>query len=120
MPAIAAEVAEAEAEGIPFNYLTAPVKVIIQGGRVSAIECLKMRLGEPDASGRRRPVPIDGSNFAIPCDGIVTAIGETADMEFLPAELRDDWRIKAGPTLATSLHRPLHSASRLHPMVTPG
>lgn len=101
MPAIAAEVAEAEAEGIPFHYLTAPVKVITEGGRVSAIECLRMRLGEPDASGRRRPVPIDGSNFAISCDGIVTAIGETADMEFLPAELRDDWRIKADTTLAT-------------------
>lgn len=78
MPARREEVHHAKDEGVIFDLLTNPV--CIHGdekGRVSAIECVKMELGEPDASGRRRPVPIEGSNFQIPVDCVVMAIGNS-------------------------------------------
>lgn len=75
IPARKEEVDHAEAEGIEFHYLTAPIKIIENKGWVSGIECLKMRLGEPDSSGRRRPIPIEGSNFTIEVDAVIIAIG---------------------------------------------
>jgi len=84
MPAIASEVEEAKREGIGFQFLTAPVSIVIEDDAVIALECCKMQLGEPDASGRRRPVPIPNSEFRLPFLGIVAAIGETADLGFLP------------------------------------
>jgi len=57
MPAAAWEVAAAEAEGVELNFLVAPVRVIEKDGHLAGLECIKMELGEPDASGRRRPVP---------------------------------------------------------------
>ena len=101
MPAIPAEVDEADAEGIPFHFLTAPKQVVVENGVVVALECLKMRLGEPDESGRRRPVPVEGSEFRLPVAGVVTAIGETADLEFLPEAARDGWRAAADERFAT-------------------
>lgn len=103
MPAIASEVAEAEAEGIEFIFLAAPVRVVTEHDAITALECQRMQLGEPDASGRRRPEPIPGSEFMIPVQGVVTAIGELAELSFLPAEVRDGWRIAADPRLATSI-----------------
>jgi ferredoxin len=76
MPANPWEIAEAETEGIQFHYLAAPVRVVGQGGRVVALECLRMELGAPDASGRRRPLPISGSEFTLPCDTVITAVGQ--------------------------------------------
>jgi len=87
MPAIAAEVEDALAEGIPFEFLAAPVRVVVEEGKLLGLECQRMELGEPDASGRRRPVPIPGSEFFLPCGGVVTALGEVADWEGLPAQL---------------------------------
>lgn len=84
MPAIASEVEEAKREGVGFQFLTAPLAIVFDDGAVVALECRKMQLGEPDASGRRRPVPIPNSEFRLPFSGIVTAIGETADLGFLP------------------------------------
>ena len=63
MPAIDEEILEAEDEGVKIHYLTTPVKIIDKKGKVSAMECIKMELGEPDASGRRRPVTIKGSEL---------------------------------------------------------
>jgi NADPH-dependent glutamate synthase beta subunit-like oxidoreductase/Pyruvate/2-oxoacid:ferredoxin oxidoreductase delta subunit len=103
MPAIAAEVDEAEVEGIEIQYLTAPVAVVAEGERVTALRCERMRLGEPDASGRRRPERIEGTAFDLVVDGVVTAIGESAELEFLPEALRDGWRIAADGVLATAL-----------------
>ena len=78
MPARSAEVHHAEQEGIDFNLLTNPVRYIADDkGWVKAVECLKMELGEPDASGRRRPVPVKGSEFQIPVDTVVVAIGNS-------------------------------------------
>lgn len=87
MPAIAAEVEDALAEGIPFEFLAAPLRVVIENGAVVGLECQRMQLGEPDASGRRRPVPIPGSEFVVPCQGVVTALGEVVDLAGLPADL---------------------------------
>lgn len=78
LPARAEEVENAEEEGVIFDLLTNPVRIIgNEGGWVSGIECVKMQLGEPDSSGRRSPVVIDGSNFVISADSVIIAIGTT-------------------------------------------
>lgn len=79
-PARAEEVHHAEQEGIEFHWLSAPVEVIDDGnGSVSGIRCIKMELGEPDQSGRRRPMPIGGSEFELETDQVVFAIGTNAN-----------------------------------------
>ena len=75
MPAYPHEVAEARAEGIHFEFLADPVR-ILGSDRVESVECRRMRLGEPDASGRRRPEPLPRSEFALPADTVVKAVGQ--------------------------------------------
>jgi glutamate synthase (NADPH/NADH) small chain len=76
LPARAEEVHHAEQEGIGFEFLTAPVEIIGSQQRwVTGLKCLRMQLGEPDESGRRRPVSVPGSEFVLPCDIVVVAIG---------------------------------------------
>ena len=78
LPARLEEVENAEEEGVIFNFLTLPVRYIgDENGWIKEIECLRMELGEPDASGRRRPVPIEGSNYIVPMDAAVCAIGNS-------------------------------------------
>lgn len=78
MPARAAEIHHAEEEGIEFQFLTNPVRYIAdERGWIKELECLRMELGEPDASGRRRPVPVKDSEFRIPVDTVVVAIGNS-------------------------------------------
>jgi glutamate synthase (NADPH/NADH) small chain len=80
MPARVEEVHHAEEEGIEFQLLTSPVRILgDDAGRVRALECVRMTLGEPDDSGRRRPVPIEGSEFTIDCGVVVEAIGTRAN-----------------------------------------
>ena len=80
VPARAEEVHHAEEEGIIFNFLTLTIKVLGDDkGNVIGMECLKMKLGEPDESGRRRPIPIPGSNFVIEVDMVIDAIGTSAN-----------------------------------------
>src|SRR3989304_5468164 len=80
MPARKDEIHHAQAEGIIFHYLTAPVKILGNGdGWGAGLECQRMALGEPDSSGRRRPVPIPDSNFVLEVDTVVIAIGTTAN-----------------------------------------
>jgi formate dehydrogenase beta subunit len=83
MPALKHEIEEAELEGIKFHYLVAPVKVIVENGKAKGLECVKMELGEPDSSGRRRPEPVPNSEFVIDTDCIITALSQEADLEFL-------------------------------------
>ncbi len=71
-------------KGIKMEFLVAPKRVVGKDGKVTGIECIRMELGEPDASGRRRPVPIKGPNSSIACDAIVPAIGQEADLCFHP------------------------------------
>ncbi len=76
MPARAEEIHHAEEEGVQLMILTNPVRVIgDEQGRVKAVECIKMELGEPDASGRKRPIPVKGSEFIIECDTVIPALG---------------------------------------------
>jgi len=76
MPARAEEIHHAEEEGVQLMILRNPVRILgDEQGRVKAVECIKMELGEPDASGRRRPVPIEGSEFIIECDTVIPALG---------------------------------------------
>ena len=78
MPARSEEVHHAEQEGVELNLLTAPVRVIVDANnRATGMECLRMELGEPDASGRRRPVPIKGSEFIINADTIIVSVGNS-------------------------------------------
>jgi glutamate synthase (NADPH/NADH) small chain len=78
MPARVEEVHHAEEEGIKFHFLTTPTKFIgDEKGQVKAMECIQMELGEPDSSGRRRPVPIEGSEFIMEVDLVVVAIGNS-------------------------------------------
>jgi formate dehydrogenase beta subunit len=79
MPADAVEVNDAEAEGVCYHFLTAPKRILGAGGKVIGLECLRMELGEPDATGRRRPVEVPGSEFTIDADVIVAAIGQEGD-----------------------------------------
>lgn len=80
MPARAAEIHHAEEEGIEFHLLTAPTRFLgDEHGRLVGMECIRMELGEPDESGRRRPVPVEGSKFEMSCDLAVIAVGAGAN-----------------------------------------
>jgi NADPH-dependent glutamate synthase beta subunit-like oxidoreductase/Pyruvate/2-oxoacid:ferredoxin oxidoreductase delta subunit len=80
MPAIAEEIEEALAEGVRIRYLAAPTRILTEDGRVSRLECLEMRLGAPDESGRRRPIPIEGSEFTIEVDTVIPAIAQELEV----------------------------------------
>ncbi|MEX1329662.1 MAG: NAD(P)-binding protein [Desulfobacterales bacterium] len=79
MPAYAEEIEGAKEEGVEFLFLTAPHRICTEMGKVTGFECLKTTLGPPDASGRRRPVPVERSEFIIDCDVVIPAIGQRID-----------------------------------------
>jgi len=81
MPAYEEEVEAAIQEGVKLETLITPIRIISNGGRLSGLECLRNKLGEPDASGRRRPVSIEGSEFIVPLDTLVVAISEGSDID---------------------------------------
>ncbi|OFZ97368.1 MAG: hypothetical protein A2Z64_11290 [Betaproteobacteria bacterium RIFCSPLOWO2_02_67_12] len=83
MPAIAAEVEDALAEGVTLTFLAAPVRVDRMGTEVSSIVVQQMLLGEPDASGRRRPVPVVGSEYQLPASALIAAVSQEPDWEGL-------------------------------------
>ena len=83
MPAYPEEIEEALAEGIKIHYLTAPMGIRGSKGKVTGFECIETRLGPPDDSGRRRPVPVKGSEFVIRCDTVIPAIGQRPDLGWL-------------------------------------
>lgn len=107
MPANEAEIVAAEEEGVKFHLLANPTRIMAEEGRVVGMECIRMELGEPDSSGRRRPVPVKGSEFILDVDMIVPAIGQVADLGFLAGdsgvEITERGVIAADPlTMATS------------------
>jgi NADH-quinone oxidoreductase subunit F len=83
MPAIKSEIEEAIIEGIDIQFLAAPTKVLSSNGKIEAIECIRMELGDIDVSGRRRPVPIPGSEFKVEVDTLILAISQEPDVSFL-------------------------------------
>ncbi len=88
MPAWEEEISEAEEEKIEFIFLTSPVNILSENGKVKGIECIKNLLGPPGKDGRREPRPIENSNFTLPVDSVISAIGEAPDLSFLPSELQ--------------------------------
>ncbi|MBE6391014.1 MAG: FAD-dependent oxidoreductase [Lentisphaerae bacterium] len=98
MPAEKIEIAEAGEEGVKFQFLTAPVKLEKRGDKL-VLTCLKMELGEPDASGRRKPVAVPGSEFEIEADTVIGAIGQNTDAPAgLPVDRYGNLDVKAGST----------------------
>jgi len=87
MPAESEEIDEAENEGIEIHILATPVKILAANDRVTGMRCVRMELGEPDASGRRRPVPVKDSEFDMEVDNVIMALGQGVDKEALPKEL---------------------------------
>jgi formate dehydrogenase beta subunit len=84
MPADVWEIDGADEEGVRFEFLVLPKKIVVNENRqVVGVECLKMKLGEPDDSGRRRPQPIEGSEFIVECDTLIPAIGQDPDLSFI-------------------------------------
>lgn len=91
MPADVWEIDGADEEGVQFEFLVLPKKIVVDENRqVTGVECLRMELGEPDDSGRRRPQPIEGSEFIVECDTLIPAIGQDPDLSFIT----DDTGIK--------------------------
>ena len=79
MPANEVEIVEGEEEGVIFQFLTAPVEVVVENDRLKGLKCIKMELGEPDESGRRSPMPVEGSEFIEEFDFVIEAIGQSPD-----------------------------------------
>ncbi|MFX1560099.1 MAG: FAD-dependent oxidoreductase [Promethearchaeota archaeon] len=106
IPAIPGEVEDAKEEGVKFMLLTTPVEILSRKGKLVGVRCVKMRLGEPDHSGRRRPVPIQNSEFTMAVDTMIVAIGQSTDQKGVQTELScSEWAtIKADPiTLETNV-----------------
>ncbi len=88
MPVDPRELEQVEEEGIKVYYLTQPIEVLSRDGvNVSAVRCIRNRLGEPDMDGRRRPVPIEGSEFDLEIDFLIPAVSQSPDISFLPEEI---------------------------------
>ena len=99
MPANLREVEEAEHEGVKIEFLVSPKKILGDNNKVSGVECVRMKLDEPDESGRRKALPIEGSEFKHGADRVILAIGEVPDLAFLPkaVELNDDGTLWVNP-----------------------
>ncbi|UCE54967.1 MAG: NADH-quinone oxidoreductase subunit NuoF [Desulfobacterales bacterium] len=83
MPANPLEIEASLEEGVKITFLASPVRILGEGGRISGMECIRNKLGAPDASGRQRPIPIEGSEFVVECDTILPAVGQEPDLSFL-------------------------------------
>lgn len=106
IPAIPSEVEDAKEEGVKFMLLTNPIEILTSKGHITGVRCVKMRLGEPDHSGRRRPVPIPNSEFTMAVDEMIIAVGQSAEPHGVQNELDcTEWAtVKADPiTLATNI-----------------
>jgi heterodisulfide reductase subunit A len=104
MPANDWEVEEAEEEGIQFHFLASPIEILGKGDVIASVKCQRMQLGEPDESGRRRPVPIEGDIFDLPVDTVILAIGQTLDDVISGVDrTRRGWIVADPVTLQTNL-----------------
>lgn len=111
MPAHPAEIKAAEEEGVNFIFLSAPNRVATENGRLSGLDCIRMTLGEPDATGRRRPEPLSGSEYFLKCNYAIAAIGQFPDLAGIQdggglgnLEIKKGSRLAAEPsTLTTSM-----------------
>ncbi len=112
MPAEEEEVDAFLAEGNTFMELVSPVRILLDDGRVAALECVRNRLGKPDADGRRRPVPVAGSEFQIEADSILVAIGQRPDLTWLEQSTltrRPNGAIQVDPTSGRAADAPIYA-----------
>lgn len=117
MPAAPEEIMETEREGVRIEFLAAPQEVMVKNGAVAGLRCLRMALGEPDASGRRRPVPIPGSEFTLAADMVVAAVGQRPDLDCLAgAEIQTSrWgTIEADPVTYMTSRQGVFAAGDVH------
>lgn len=107
MPADRSEIEEAQAEGVAMHYLAMPVSVVEKGGKIKGMNCIETRLGEADESGRKRPVPVAGSEFIIEADSIIAAVGQRPDIswnrEELPFEFSQMNTFRVGDNYMTAI-----------------
>lgn len=106
MPCLMEEVEGAETEGVELQYLAAPVRIAKGPNHTLILTCQRMQLGEPDASGRRRPVPVEGSEFLLECSAVIAAVGQSVQRDLAAAEglQTTKWGIAADErTLSTNL-----------------
>ena len=108
MPVTEIEYDETLAEGVKINFLTSPTRIVTEDWKVSGLQCIQMKLGEPDDSGRRRPIPIQGSESFIEADTVIAAVGQAPDLSFLPPDSaleRTRWEtlVVDSNTLATNV-----------------
>ncbi|MCL0082025.1 FAD-dependent oxidoreductase, partial [Dehalococcoidia bacterium] len=108
MPVSEVEYEQTLAEGVKINFLVSPTRIVTEGWKVSGLQCVQMKLGEPDDSGRRRPIPIEDSGTFIEADTVIAAVGQAPDLSFLPADSaleRTRWEtlVVDSNTLATNL-----------------
>ena len=98
MPAILEEVDEGIREGVKIHFLSSPVKIIEGGEKAVGLECIRMRLGEPDERGRRKPIPIEGSTYRVASDTVIAAIGQRVDRKPLKGlEVNGDGTLRVDP-----------------------
>jgi NADPH-dependent glutamate synthase beta subunit-like oxidoreductase len=100
--------AQQNGERAPYVFHVAPVRIVGSGGKVAGVELVRTEPGAPDASGRPAPVPVPGSQFIVPCDTVIAAVGEYCDLSFLPPDIRktDDDHVWIDPaTFQTSVDR---------------
>jgi NADH-quinone oxidoreductase subunit F len=95
-------------EGIQVNFLVSPTRIVSENWEVTGLQCIQMRLGDPDESGRRRPIPITGSEFFVEADSVIAAVGQAPDLSFLPVDSaleRTRWEtlVVDSNTLATNI-----------------
>ncbi len=107
MPVTEVEYDQTLAEGVKINLLVSPTRIVTAGWKVSGLQCIRMKLGEPDDSGRR-PIPIEDSGTFMEADTVIAAVGQAPDLSFLPADSaleRTRWEtlIVDSNTLATNL-----------------
>ena len=102
MPAYPEEIKGAKEEGVVFSFLTAPASIQCQDGKVAGFKCIRTELGPPDASGRRRPVPVEGSEFVIACDAVIPAIGQKIDVSW--TEKEPDLKLTKRNTFEVNAH----------------
>jgi heterodisulfide reductase subunit A len=112
IPAIPSEVEDAKVEGVRFMLLTNPVEILSSKGHITGIRCVQMRLGEPDRSGRRRPVPIPNSEFTMAVDEMIIAVGQSTDPRGVQIELECT---EYGTVKADPIHRTKHSRQSCRP-----
>ncbi len=86
MPAEEYEIQAAEEEGVKIQYLIAPVEVLGKKGKITGLRCIKMQLGEPDSSGRRRPIPIEGSEHDLPFETVIIAVSQSPELDFISSK----------------------------------